>query len=94
MAFNKILAGLKDALRSAKCRHEFTYEGKVMAISSATLNEELKSWRESLGLKQFEAAKLLDIPTNTYKGWEAGRPVHRPHILKLALQELSRTLRK
>jgi len=52
---------------------------------------ELSEWRTSLGLTQFEAARLLDVPGTTYKGWESGRPVHRPHILMLALEQLKRT---
>lgn len=54
-------------------------------IASASLKKELAEWRDSMGLNQYQAAELLDVPFRTYLGWESGRKVPRPHMAKLAL---------
>lgn len=37
------------------------------------LPTELEAWRKRLGLKQREAAKLLEIPFDTYQNYAYGR---------------------
>ena len=49
------------------------------------LRHDLSSWRARLGLTQAEAAAALDVPLRTFQGWEMGRAVDRPTIVRLAL---------
>jgi DNA-binding transcriptional regulator YiaG len=44
--------------------------------------EELRSIREELGLKQYEAPKLFGVALNTYKRWERGeRSIPGPVVI-------------
>ena len=54
----------------------------------ADVSQNLKAWRERIGVTQARAAELLDVPVRTYQGWEAGRDVDRAWILTLALQSV------
>lgn len=56
------------------------------------LSEELKAWRETAGLKQDEAAKVLGITLRTLENWEQGFSEPRG-LAKTAIQvELSKRL--
>ncbi len=50
--------------------------------------DDLKTWRASLGLTQKAAAEALGISRRTLEGWEAGRPISYPTVLKLALDQI------
>jgi len=52
------------------------------------LANDLKAWRRRLKITQAAAARLLDVPLRTYQGWEIGRAVDRPHVLRLAMAAL------
>lgn len=60
--------------------------GYCFAKMSELLAKRLKAWRG--GLRQKEAAALLDIPLPTYRKYEAGKR----HPNKLALPELDRRM--
>jgi DNA-binding transcriptional regulator YiaG len=45
----------------------------------------LKMWRGQEGLSQSEAAAHLGVSVRTLQGWELGRPMPYPRILRSAL---------
>ncbi len=54
---------------------------------------ELKSWRENLGLTQDELAKKLKVASNTISRWELGeRKI--PEYLELALKTVEREMKE
>jgi len=57
----------------------------------ADISFDLREWREKFGLTQGQAASVLDVPARTYQGWEAGRPVERPRIFRLALKNFKKS---
>lgn len=57
-----------------------------------TLREDLKAWRQRLGITQAKAAKILDVPLPTYQGWEGGRRFDREKILRLAMSRVEAIL--
>jgi DNA-binding XRE family transcriptional regulator len=46
----------------------------------------LTDWRAQARLSQSQAAELLGVSKRTLEGWEAGRPMRYPGLLKLALK--------
>jgi transcriptional regulator with XRE-family HTH domain len=46
----------------------------------------LKAWRDHEGLSQSEAAKRLGISVRTLQGWEFGRPMAYPRLLRAAIE--------
>lgn len=54
---------------------------------------ELKIWRENIGLTQEQLAKELKVASNTVSRWELGtRKI--PEFLELALKTIEREVRK
>lgn len=56
----------------------------------STLADDLRAWRARTRVTQAEAACWLDVPLRTYQGWESGRAVERPRVLKLAMLALEK----
>jgi len=44
---------------------------------------EIKSWRESVGLTQAQAAQLIGYSVQAWEHWEQGRRPMRPALFKL-----------
>lgn len=66
------------------------FRGKRMA----DVSQDLKAWRERLGITQARAAELLDVSPRTYQGWEAGRDFDRYRILMHALNDIEKNAKK
>lgn len=65
-AFNKIMAGLEDALAHA--------EGNDATVHLRTLQAiDVKTIRKKTGLSQPNFAALFMIPVGTLRNWEQGR---------------------
>ena len=65
-AFNKIMAGLQDALAHA--------EGSDATVRLRTLQAiDVKTIRKKTGLSQPKFASLFMIPVGTLRNWEQGR---------------------
>ena len=60
----------------------------------ADVSQELKAWRERLGITQARAASVLDVPIRTYQGWELGRDFDRSTILRFALEHVEKNAKK
>lgn len=60
----------------------------------ADVSQELKAWRERLGITQTRAAELLDVSPRTYQGWEVGRDFDRATILRFALEHVEKNAKK
>ena len=58
-----------------------------MGHNKSMQSEELKAWREALGLTQAALAQALSTPLSTYRKWEQGTR-RIPGVLPLALQGL------
>jgi transcriptional regulator with XRE-family HTH domain len=50
----------------------------------------LKEWRAQTGYSQVEAAIRLGVPVRTLQGWELGRPMPYPALLRRAVAIPSR----
>src|ERR1700674_1435916 len=46
----------------------------------------LKAWRDHRGLSQSEAAERLHVSVRTLQGWESGRPMANPRLLRVAIE--------
>jgi DNA-binding transcriptional regulator YiaG len=46
----------------------------------------LKAWREHAQLSQTEAADRLGVSVRTLQGWEFGRPMANPRLLRVAIE--------
>jgi DNA-binding XRE family transcriptional regulator len=54
------------------------------------LAHDLHDWRKRLGITQARAAAIFDVPLRTYQGWEAGRDVWRPRIVRMAMEAVEK----
>jgi DNA-binding transcriptional regulator YiaG len=54
---------------------------------TAVTADELSAWRKRMGLTQEQAAKALNTPVGTYRGWEQGR-FKPPGAVDAACREL------
>lgn len=55
--------------------------------------DELKTWRENIGLTQSDLAKKLKVAPNTVSRWELGeRKI--PEFLELALKTIEREMKE
>ena len=48
----------------------------------------LRRARARLNLSQSQLAARLEVPLRTYQGWEIGRAIPYPAMLRLALKQL------
>lgn len=75
-AFNKIMAGLEDALTHAEGNEAAAHVRTIEAVA-------VKAIREKTGLSQPRFAALFNIPVGTLRNWEQGR--RRPEGPAVAL---------
>jgi len=66
-AFDKIMAGLKDAIADA--RGEPGHVAKVTTIAPV----DVRSVRERTGLSQEDFSRTFGVPLATYRKWEQGQ---------------------
>lgn len=76
-AFDKIMAGLKDAIADA--RGEPGHVVKVTTIAPVDVN----SVREKTGLSQEDFSRTFGVPLATYRKWEQGQRAPTEASLRL-----------
>jgi transcriptional regulator with XRE-family HTH domain len=55
-------------------------------MTSRNVSKLLTDWRAQARLTQFQAADMLGISVRTLQGWEAGRSMPYPRLLRLAIR--------
>jgi DNA-binding transcriptional regulator YiaG len=55
-------------------------------MTSRNVSKLLTDWRSQARLTQFQAADMLGISVRTLQGWEAGRSMPYPRLLRLAIR--------
>lgn len=59
-------------------------------MEAALFSTRLQTWRERDGLEQKEAAGILDVPFDTYQGWEYGKHAPTKIVIRAVLEVINR----
>lgn len=63
---------------------------KAFSAKSVGKGDDLRTYREALGMTQYELAQALQLPRNTIARWERDElKIEHPEMLRLALEALS-----